>query len=509
MLPPLLFSVRVPTLLAKAWRALLPHQPCSTLPRRGRLRIIIFRLDAMGDVVMTTPFFRELKRNFPNSRCTVTVQHAFRPLLVTNPFLDEILTLPEITADWLPRRAKNLLAALLFYWRSLRTRSFDIAISPRWDVDEHLATLLCLLTNATKRVGYTEKASPRKQQLNRGFDAAFNLCLPAGPVQHEVRRNLAVVEALGGAVHDSRLEVRLTEHDRESAARLLANVAVSTRIIALGIGASSTGRRWPLVCYAEAVSRLARQVRVQPVILCSAGEREQALRLAALLNAYENSICEIVMDEKSLNLLQPQAHRGGIGFSPGRKSLCESYVPSAWVERSGNKSAPQGRISLAQHGADGGMLGKVGNQSEPRRGDTGLIDNRWDCKAIILAGAPLREACAVLERCDLFIGNDSGTAHLAATMECKTIVISRHPRDGDPNHSNSPLRFGPYCRQARVLQPATGLDACTAGCRVTGPHCITAVSVDDVVSAAQAMLGNPPVAEWACLLNGRHERAYL
>ena len=48
----------------------------------------------------------------------------------------------------------------------------------------------------------------------------------------------------------------------------------------------------------------------------------------------------------------------------------------------------------------------------------------------------------MLERCDLFIGNDSGTAHLAAAMDCKTIVISRHPRDGDPNHSNSPVRFG-------------------------------------------------------------------
>ncbi len=103
MLPPLLllFSVRLPTLLAKVWRALLPDKPRSATPRCGRLRIVIFRLDAMGDVVMTTPFFRELKRNYPNSHCTAVVQHAFRPLLVTNPFLDEVLTLPEIAAPWL------------------------------------------------------------------------------------------------------------------------------------------------------------------------------------------------------------------------------------------------------------------------------------------------------------------------------------------------------------------------------------------------------------------------
>ncbi len=460
MLPPLLLSVRVPTLFAKAWRALLPDKPRSALPRRSRLRIIVFRLDAMGDLVMTTPLFRELKRSFPNSHCTAVVQHAFRPLLVTNPFLDEVLTLPEITAGWLPRRAKNLLAALLLYWRCLRKKSFDIAISPRWDVDEHLATLLCLLSNASQRVGYTEKVSVRKMQLNHGFDAAFSLCLPAGPVQHEVRRNLAVVEALGGNVLDSTLEVRLTERDREAASCLLARVPASSKLIALGIGAGCSGRRWPLSRYAETVARLARQARVQPVILCSAGEREQALRLAALLSAYETPTYEAVVDKESLDLPQLQPYSGGIGFSPGRKP---------WVGWE--------------------------NQQSPFRDGTVLGHNRWAHKAIILAGAPLREACAVLERCDLFIGNDSGSAHLAAAMDCKTIVISRHPRDGDPDHSNSPLRFGPYCREARVLQPATGLDACTSSCRVTEPHCITAISVDDVVSAARAMLGNPPVAE--------------
>jgi ADP-heptose:LPS heptosyltransferase len=417
MLPPLLLSVRVPTLLARFWRARFGEKFSSEATHRGRLSIIIFRLDAMGDVVMTTPLFRELKRAFPKSLCTVVVQHGFRPLLVTNPHIDEILTPPKVGATWLPRRARELVAAMLLYWRCLRRRRFDIAISPRWDLDEQLATLLCLLTNAAKRVGYTEKTSPLKQQLNRGFDAAFSTCLPAGPVRHEVVRNLAVVEAFGATVRDGRLEVPLTGRDRDFASRLLTNVPASSKMIALGIGANSAGRRWPLQRYAECVSRVARKVRVQPVIVCSASERAQARQLAELLT----------------------------------------------------------------------------------------------CEPIILSGAPLRGVCAVLERCDIFIGNDSGTAHLAAAMNCKTIVISRHPRDGDPNHGNSPLRFAPHCTEALVLQPATGLDACRASCRVRGPHCITAVSVDEVVAAARKMLGREPArfhpdsAHAATLAHGHRE----
>ena len=63
----------------------------------------------------------------------------------------------------------------------------------------------------------------------------------------------------------------------------------------------------------------------------------------------------------------------------------------------------------------------------------------------------LREVCAVLECCDIFIGNDSGCAHLAAAVGCSTIVVSRHPSDGDPNHYNSPVRFAPYANNARVF----------------------------------------------------------
>ncbi len=130
---------------------------------------------------MTTPLFRALKKAHPESRCTVVVQECYKSLLVTNPHIDEILTLPKVRPLWLPQGARRLLSAVVLYWTRLRKRHFDFAVSPRWDVDEHLATFLCVLTHAASRVGYSEKASPEKQRINRGFDAAYNICLPAGP----------------------------------------------------------------------------------------------------------------------------------------------------------------------------------------------------------------------------------------------------------------------------------------------------------------------------------------
>ena len=277
--------------------------------------------------------------------------------------------------------------------------TFRVCHFSRWDVDEHLATFLCVLTHASRRVGYGETTSPAKQRINRGFDKVFSNRVPPGPARHEVLRNLAIVEALGGTVSDDTLEVRLTERDRRRAAKLLAPVTHSSKLVAIGIGAHSPGRRWPLERYAETVLQLANEYSIYTVVVCSAAERGEAEILA--------------------------------NFLPG----------------------------------------------DP----------------IIVSGAPIREVCAVLERCDLFLGNDSGCAHLAAAANCKTIVISRHPRDGDPNHFNSPVRFAPHGSCVSVLQPTTGLDGCEAACRRSEPHCITSVAVESVVATARKMLESPRV----------------
>jgi heptosyltransferase-2 len=236
-----------------------------------------------------------------------------------------------------------------------------------------------------------------KEKVNRGFDSAYDTCLPAGPVQHEVERNLAVALSLGARVEDRQLDILVTAKDREGAAQLLEDVRRGSKPIALGIGAASAGRHWPLRHYAQALKQLSQDHDLWPVIICSQQELADAQKLHAL-------------------------------------------------------------------------LGK---------------------RASIISGAPLRQVSGVLGSCELFIGNDSGCAHLAAAMNCKTLVISRHPAGGDPNHFNSPVRFAPWGAHVRVLQPAVGRGGCTSACNVCAPHCILNVSVNDVVLEASRLLDRP------------------
>jgi ADP-heptose:LPS heptosyltransferase len=60
-------------------------------------------------------------------------------------------------------------------------------------------------------------------------------------------------------------------------------------------------------------------------------------------------------------------------------------------------------------------------------------------------------SAALLEKCVAFVGMDSGPAHLAAAAGTPTAVISRHPRDGDPDDALSPVRFAPWGEPGKVL----------------------------------------------------------
>ena len=129
----LFFWVRIPTLLAIFWRKHLARTPGLRKAITTPASIIVFRLDQLGDLVLTTPLFRELKRMNPQARCTVVAQPAYRAILTTNHNIDEILPLHEVETKWLPARARHLVSALWLYWTRLRHRQFDMAISVRRD----------------------------------------------------------------------------------------------------------------------------------------------------------------------------------------------------------------------------------------------------------------------------------------------------------------------------------------------------------------------------------------
>jgi ADP-heptose:LPS heptosyltransferase len=122
-------------------------------------------------------------------------------------------------------------------------------------------------------------------------------------------------------------------------------------------------------------------------------------------------------------------------------------------------------------------------------GGTSVVD--------LIGRIPLRQTVAVIDRCALFLGNDSGLGHVAAAVSTPAVIISCHPTGAPADHVNAPERYRPVGGPSVVIRPASPTSArCADGCvPVDEACCITRVPVDEVLAACRTLMTDPgPVA---------------
>jgi ADP-heptose:LPS heptosyltransferase len=241
---------------------------------RAADQILVLRLDEIGDMVLTTPLLRELRRNAPQAWITLVVKPDTQNLVEFCPYANEVLVF-----DWrlkgrlaeLRRHAKAFMFARKHLWRR-----FDLAVVPRWGVDYYDATFLAYMSGTPRRVAYSEHSSEAKAQLNRGYDQLITQALDGRGVKHEVEFNLELLQLLSGEVNDSRLELWLTEDDRAFARKILAahGVGGGDLVIAFSPGSRAKTRCWPLERWIELGRRLKRELQTRLVIVGSEQEKE-------------------------------------------------------------------------------------------------------------------------------------------------------------------------------------------------------------------------------------------
>mgnify|MGYP001421906981 CR=1 FL=1 len=105
---------------------------------------------------------------------------------------------------------------------------------------------------------------------------------------------------------------------------------------------------------------------------------------------------------------------------------------------------------------------------------------------INLAGkASVTQLASLLKRCALFISNDSGPVHIASALGTPVISIFGRNQAG-----LGPKRWGPLGPKDKFLRKETGCIECLAHNCKKQFACLRAISVDDVVSAADSILKN-------------------
>lgn len=150
------------------------------------------------------------------------------------------------------------------------------------------------------------------------------------------------------------------------------------------------------------------------------------------------------------------------------------------------KTWPAARFAalVAHLTAPGGVLpnARVAVFGGPEDRDTlrPVIDAVPQARCIDLAGRiDLLTVSACLERCALYVGNDSGLMHIAAAAGIPTLGLFGPSRDG---------RYGPWGPNAAAIRTPESYETLMAKAATTPGSVMTSLSVDAVEQAAVALL---------------------
>ncbi len=358
--------------------------------RRRPPKVLVVKLDHLGDVVTATPVFRSLRRALPGAPIHVMLGPWAKELLTGNPCIDKILTYDARAF----RRAVSPRADGRHPFRVMREIAgarYTHIIDLRGD---GWTLLLPFLSGAILRL---DRGTVRLSRWIRSRASALGARGRTGSPNtavmplHEVETNLLVVRPLMGssAAEEARVEIFTAESDRAAIGAKLRGLGIeeSGLIVTIHAGASWRPRAWHPERFAEVARRLLERHPINILLVGGEEERDIAERIRPL-------------------------------------------VPTARVH--------------------------------------------------FLFGSRLAETEAVIERSALFIGNDSGLAHIAAA--CGTPVVALYgPQD--------PKRFRPWSTQAIVLHKPVHCFPCRQNvCVHPELPCVNLISVDEVMERAEALL---------------------
>ena len=234
-----------------------PFQNGNTLSNIDK--ILVIRVDGIGDLLNTTPAIALLRENYPSAEITVLARPLNAPVLVGNPDVDRILIFDR------SGKHRGIFARLQFY-RALRRERFQLVVAMQTAMWSHL---VAFLSGAQHRLGRYQK------RFRRTLTHAWRGKYRKGET-HEVDRNLELVRLICNGEGNRQLVFHLLPDELAAAEARVAAWGIGSDAFLVGIhpGGSSFDKRWPEKQYAELADRLVQHHNATILLLRGPEETE-------------------------------------------------------------------------------------------------------------------------------------------------------------------------------------------------------------------------------------------
>lgn len=208
-----------------------------------KIKILVIKLSALGDIVLITPSLKALRERFPLAHITCLVRKEFREVLQRCPYLDDVIVYD-------PLHRHSGFWGFLKIAKRLRRSKFDKIVDFQ---NNHKSHLLAFLSSCHERYGHNNK--------KWGFLLNFAIH-PSKDVYAAVDHQFQVLKLLGvSSTGGERLELWPSQEDKRYVRQLLDGQWISEKTQIVGIHLSASlqwkTKSWPLEHIAQLCDILA------------------------------------------------------------------------------------------------------------------------------------------------------------------------------------------------------------------------------------------------------------
>lgn len=193
-------------------------------------RILVTRADRIGDLVLSTPVFSELRKKFPNGHIAALTFRENAAILEGNPFLDEVILYDKKGSE------KSWLGNFVFS-QKLKKKNFDAVIHLHATNRMHTVGLLA---GIPVRIGWDRRAP-------KALTHVFKDTKSEGS-KHEAEYNFDLLKPLGvtaPAKPETYFPVPSSAVEKTRALLTSMNLKGEKPLVLFSPGASCPSKRWP------------------------------------------------------------------------------------------------------------------------------------------------------------------------------------------------------------------------------------------------------------------------
>lgn len=222
-------------------------------------KILVIQFRQIGDVLLSTPFVRILKQNFPDCRIDFLTEPGPAQILEGNPCITDIV---------LFHHRNNNFKALCFYW-SLKKRRYDLVFDLQGTTGTSLAAFF---SKAKYRIGYNV----------RGRRWLYTIQVqPPREEKYTALNRLSLLKEIGISEEDWKLDLFLQREDEESAESFLNSSGWKDEFI---VAISPTSRRqtrcWIPEGFIATAKMMIAKYHAKVLLLWGPGEKEYVQKIA-------------------------------------------------------------------------------------------------------------------------------------------------------------------------------------------------------------------------------------